>query len=71
MTDSIAKLLTPDQLIEKYPGSFTKSWIMSLIRERNKNGVNVAVFKVGKKLFIDEEKFFTWIESHGEGKPDA
>lgn len=65
MSEFIGKLLTPDQLVEKYPGSFSKSWVMRKVRDRETNGMNRVAFKVGKKIFIDEAKFFEWIESHG------
>jgi hypothetical protein len=59
------KYITPEQLSEKYPEAFTIRWIRAILAERDKNGVDVAIHKVGRKLFIDEEKFFEWIESHG------
>jgi hypothetical protein len=56
--------LTPKELCEKYP-SFTRQWLKRRIWMRRENGLEVAVRKIGKKIFIHEEKFFEWIESHG------
>jgi hypothetical protein len=57
--------LTPEKLSEKYPEAFPVRWIRNKLAEREKNGLSVAVHKVGGTILIDEEKFFAWIESHG------
>jgi len=59
------KYVTPEQLSEKYPEAFPIRWIRNKLADREENGLAVAVHKVGARLFIDEEKFFEWIESHG------
>lgn len=62
------KYITPEQLSEKYPEAFPIRWIRAKLAERRENGMSAFVYKVGRKLFIDEEKFFQWIESHGDQK---
>lgn len=37
-----------------------------LLRNREKNGLNSAVLRVGRRLLIDEQAFIKWIESHRE-----
>ena len=32
------------------------------------NGLNVALVRIGRKLLIDEEKFFQWINEQQEGR---
>ncbi len=44
---------------------FTPGSLRSLIFNYQKNGLNEAgaVIRVGRKVLIDESKFFAWIES--------
>jgi hypothetical protein len=58
------KYITPTDLSAKYP-AFTKTWLRHRLWRRDENGLSVAVKKIGRKFFIDEDKFFEWIESHG------
>lgn len=55
--------LTPRELSEKYP-TFKPSWLRQRIWSRKKNGLDVAVRKIGKRIWIHEAKFFEWVESH-------
>ena len=32
------------------------------------NGLNIALVRIGRKLLIDEAKFFQWIEKQQEGR---
>ncbi|MCC8995964.1 MAG: hypothetical protein LM517_02650 [Nitrosomonas sp.] len=64
-------LLTVRQFSDKHP-AFTQGSIRNLIflAENRKtsrgtiqgNGLKIALIKIGKKLLIDEEKFFQWID---------
>lgn len=66
MDDSITRdYITPRQLVEKYP-AFNYSWLRMQLWKRNENGLHVAVRKIGKRFFIDEARFFEWVDSHGE-----
>ena len=71
-------LLTVRQFSDKHP-AFTQGAIRNLIflaesRKTSKgviegNGLNVALVRIGRKLLIDEAKFFQWIEEQqGGGK---
>ncbi len=69
-------LLTVRQLAEKHP-AFPQGSLRNLIflAERRKtskgqiagNGLDVALVRIGRKILIDEAKFFNWIdEQQGE-----
>jgi len=70
-------LLTVRQFSDKHP-AFTQGAIRNLIflsesRKTSKgiiagNGLNVALVRIGRKLLIDEEKFFQWINEQQEGR---
>ncbi len=47
-----------------YPGD-VREW-RHLLRNREYNGLNGAVLKVGRRLLIDEAKFLAWVASHAE-----
>lgn len=42
--------------------------LRSLIFNREKNGFNKVVKKVGKRVLIDEQAFFRWVENQQGGK---
>ena len=64
-------LLTVKQFADKYP-AFSQSSLRNLIflaqqRKSSKgaikgNGLNIALIRLGRKLLIDEVKFFVWID---------
>lgn len=68
-------LLTVRQFSDKYP-AFTQGAIRNLIflAENRKtsrgiiqgNGLNIALVRIGRKLLIDEAKFFQWIDEQQE-----
>jgi len=70
-------LLTVRQFSDKHP-AFTQGAIRNLIflsenRKTSKgtiegNGLNVALVRIGRKVLIDEEKFFQWINEQQEGR---
>ena len=39
-----------------------------LLRKRHENGLDECVFKVGRRLLIDEAKFIAWVASHREAQ---
>ena len=57
-------LLTVNQFTEKQP-AFTAGGLRSLIFNEHQNGLakSGAVIRIGRKVLIDETKFFSWIES--------
>ena len=65
MTNQTAwTFLTVQQLIEKHP-AFTNGGMRSLIFYENTNGLAAsgAVLRIGRKVLINETKFFAWIEA--------
>lgn len=79
MQDSLAQqtptLLTVRQFSDKHP-AFTQGAIRNLIflaesRKTSRgtiqgNGLNIALVRIGRKLLIDETKFFQWIDEQQE-----
>lgn len=61
-------LLTVNQFPTKYP-AFTKGGLRSLIFNEHSNGLAKAgaIVRIGRKVLIDEAKFFSWIESQNQG----
>jgi hypothetical protein len=61
-------LLTVKQFPTKYP-AFTNGGLRSLIFHEKTNGLaeSGAVIRVGRRVLIDETKFFSWIESQNQG----
>lgn len=68
-------LLTVRQFSDKHP-AFRQGAIRNLIflaesRKTSKgtiqgNGLNIALVRIGRKLLIDEAKFFQWIDEQQE-----
>jgi len=69
-------LLTVRQFSDKHP-AFTQGSLRNLIflsdsRKTSRgtiqgNGLNIALVRIGRKLLIDEAKFFQWIDEQQEG----
>jgi hypothetical protein len=69
-------LLTVRQFSDKHP-AFTQGALRNLIflaesRKTSKgiiqgNGLDSALVRIGRKLLIDEAKFFQWIDEQQEG----
>jgi len=59
--------LTVNQLCEKHP-AFRPGGIRSLIFNKDKNGLSKsgAIVRIGRKVIIDETKWFSWIESQNQ-----
>lgn len=66
MTDG--NLMSLKQLLDskKYP--FTLSQMRGFLRERNLNGIEDVIRKIGKHIYIRIDLFDQWIEDHKEGK---
>jgi hypothetical protein len=72
----IPTLLTVRQFSDKYPafpqGSLRNLIFLSEDREISKgtikgNGLDMALVRIGRKLLIDEAKFFQWIKEQQGG----
>lgn len=69
-------LFTVRQFSEKYP-AFSQGSLRNLIFLADKrhtstgqipgNGLDMALVRIGRKLLIDETKFFQWIEQQQKG----
>lgn len=59
---------TVNQFISKQP-AFTKGGLRALIFNEHKNGLanSGAIVRIGRKVLIDEAKFFAWVESQNGG----
>jgi hypothetical protein len=70
-------LLTVRQLAERHP-AFSQGSLRNLIflaesRKTSKgkiagNGLDIALVRIGRKILIDEAKFFDWIDAQ-QGEP--
>jgi hypothetical protein len=56
--------LTVRQFISRYP-AFTTGGLRSLIFNAEKNGLakSGAIVRIGRKVLLSEEKFFSWVEA--------
>jgi hypothetical protein len=59
---------TVPQFIIKHP-AFTAGGLRSLIFNERSNGLaqSGAIVRIGRKVLIDEAKFFAWIEAQNQG----
>ena len=70
-------LLTVRQFSDRHP-AFTQGAIRNLVflsesRKTSKgtikgNGLDVALVRIGRKLLVDEAKFFQWVDEQQGGK---
>lgn len=62
--------LTPKQFSKKHQ-AFPVGGLRGLIFNENINGLSDtgAIVRVGRKVLIDEEKFFDWVKSCKHAKP--
>lgn len=60
-------LATVNQFTEKNP-AFTQGGMRSLIFNEDKNGLSKsgAIVRIGRKVLIDCDKFFAWIEAQNK-----
>ena len=56
--------LTVRQFINRYP-AFTTGGLRSLIFNEQSNGLakSGAIVRIGRKVLLSEEKFFSWVEA--------
>ena len=61
-------LSTVNQFTEKQP-AFTLGGLRSLIFHENSNGLakSGAIIRIGRKVLIDEIKFFNWVAAQSQG----
>ena len=75
--NSTRTLLTVRQFSEAHPafpeGSLRNLIFLAKTRKTTQgtiagNGLDVALVRIGRKVLIDESKFFRWIDEQQEGK---
>ncbi len=60
-------LFTIKQFAEVYP-AFPIANLKWLLYQRKGNGLHKAVVRVGRRVLIDEDRFFQWLDDlNGEG----
>lgn len=57
--------LKVSQMAEKHP-AFSEASLRYLIFNETKNGIDKCIKRVGRKVLINEEKFFEWLEAQGD-----
>jgi hypothetical protein len=58
-------LRTVRQFCQKHP-AFTLGSTRWLLFHRQTNGLEEAVVKIGRRVLIDEDKFFDWLDEQNE-----
>ncbi len=53
-----------DDLVNDNNLPFTRGMLRKLFMDRNKNGLDSAVRKIGKRLYVRKDLFIAWIEKH-------
>lgn len=75
MTDNTARLKTVRQFSQAYPAFSEASlrWLIFCAKSRQTskghipgNGLSSALIKVGRRILIDEVRFWEWIDDHRE-----
>lgn len=60
-TVAARRLVTVDQFCADNP-AFSKGSMRWLLFQRDSNGLHRAIVKVGRRVLIDVDKFFQWID---------
>ena len=62
-------VLSSVNIFSEKHAAFPKGGIRSLIFNENTNGLGKsgAIVRIGRKVLIDEAKFFAWVESQNQG----
>jgi hypothetical protein len=60
------KLLTINQFVENHSFA-THGGLRHLIFNATNNGFHKVIKRIGKRVLIDENQFFAWVESQNEG----
>ena len=59
----LSELDTLDELAARYPEKFTKAQLQWQLRFREENGLNKAVIKFGRRIYIHRPTFMRWLIS--------
>ena len=61
----LRRLHTVEQFCQKHP-AFTPGGVRWMLFNREANGLAKAIVRVGRRILIDEERFFDWIDEQNE-----
>lgn len=59
----LSELDTVDELAARYPDKFTKSQLQWQLRFRDMNGLDAAVVRLGRRLYLHRPTFMKWLVS--------
>jgi hypothetical protein len=54
---------TIKNFVRKYPDFLSEAGIRHLIFYEHQNGFHVCVKRVGRRILLDEEAVFTWVDA--------
>jgi hypothetical protein len=57
----LSELDTLDELTARYPDKFTKAQLQWALRFRDENGLDAAVVKLGRRLYLHRPTFMMWL----------
>ncbi len=63
--ESMKKYLSVTQLSERHP-AFSPSAIRHLIFDSNSNGFRSVIFRIGRKLVLEETAFEEWVREQSQ-----
>lgn len=66
MTDQ--QYLNVKQIVEDGQYPFTRGQVRQMLLLRHRNGLDSAVRKIGRRIYVNKEQFDQWIESHVKGR---
>jgi len=67
-TNPPRRLLSVTQFCEQNP-AFSHGGLRWLLFHRQQNGLDRAVVRVGRRVLIDVDKFFTWVDEQKAAMP--
>ncbi len=59
----MGRLFTVKQVVKEYP-AFTESGLRWLLFNKETNGIESAVIKLGGRVYIDGDEFDSYLERH-------
>lgn len=62
-----SQFFTVEQFATKYP-AFTPQSLRWMLFNREQNGLNRCVVRIGRRVLIDEAEFVAWLKSQREAR---
>jgi hypothetical protein len=63
LSEPVLKLLTIKSFLAKYP-VFSEAWLRKMIFNRKNNGFDKVIIQVNRRIIINEEAFFVWLDEN-------